>query len=113
MDCVGFWTLEGCGGYPQVFRAQQNEEETHKAMGCKVVWHGVSEPKEGKEAASPKQCQCLSGLRGVHSSVYVEEEHVIDNEIMNSGGRCVQRVISSLAVWAQVGWREHLYEMTV
>ena len=58
----GFELQEGCGWYPQVFRAQQNEEETHKAMGCKVVWHGVSKPKEGKEEASPKQCQCLSGL---------------------------------------------------
>lgn len=58
----GFELQEGCGWYLQVFKAQQNEEETHKAMGCKVVWHGVSKPKEGKEEASPKQYQCLSGL---------------------------------------------------
>lgn len=60
----GFEIPEGCGGCPQVFRAQQNEEEIHKAMGCKVVSHGALEPKESKEAANPKLCQCLSGLGG-------------------------------------------------
>lgn len=92
----GFELLEGCGGCAQVFRAQQNEEEIHKAMGCKVVSHGVLEPKEGEKAANPKQRQ-VGVVSGGGSGVYVEEEHGIDKEIMNNGERCVQRVIFSLA----------------
>ena len=74
----------------------------YKAGGCKAVWHGVLEPTAGKEVAKQMQCQCLSGLRAAFQCVCGggTRHRVSDHEQCEED--VSRRVISSLAVRAQV-----------